>query len=164
MTRARKGMDAPVAVSVEAGAVRVAPEGALDTESIGAVRDTLERRLPARLSGPLSLDLSKVTHLDASGVSVAVFLFRLAKGAGVGFEVTGADADRRLLVDLALRGQEPQAPPKPIGFAREVGVASLAIKDGVLDLVRFIGEIAIVFAKVVANPRHLRVEIGRAHV
>ena len=157
MARRNEGVDAPVAVSEEAGVVRVAPEGALDTESIGRVRETLARRLPARLAGAITLDLSKVTHLDASGVSLAVFLFRLAKGAGVGFEVTGADKDRRLLLDLALRGQEPQEPAKAPGFVREVGAASIAIRDGLFDLVRFIGEIALVGAYLVRHPRHLRV-------
>jgi phospholipid/cholesterol/gamma-HCH transport system permease protein len=157
MARRRDRIEAPITVSVEAGSVRVAPEGALDADTIGAMRDTLERRLPARPGGAVALDLSKVTHLDASGVSLAVFLFRLAKGAGVAFEVTGADKDRRLLLDLALRGQEPQEPSKPLGFVREVGAASLAIRDGVLDLVRFIGEIAIVFVGIVRHPRSLRV-------
>jgi phospholipid/cholesterol/gamma-HCH transport system permease protein len=150
-------MDAPLTVSEESGRVVVAPHGALDGESIGRVREALARRLPARLGGAVTLDISKVTHLDASGVSLAVFLFRLAKGAGVGFEVTGADEDRRLLLDLALRGQEPVERAKAPGFVREVGVASLAIRDGVVDLVRFIGEIAVVCAHLLRSPKHLRV-------
>lgn len=157
MARRSAGTDAPLTVSEEAGRVVVAPEGALDGESIGRVRETLARRLPARVGGAIALDLSKVTHLDASGVSLAVFLFRLAKGAGVGFEVTGADKDRRLLLDLALRGQEPQEPAKAPGVVREVGAASLAVRDSVLDLVRFVGEITLVGAHLVRHPRHLRV-------
>ena len=157
MRKRNQGVDAPVAVSQESGVVRIVPEGALDAASIGSVRETLAQRLPARLGGAVTLDLSKVTHLDASGVSLAVFLYRLAKSAGVGFEVTGADKDRRLLLDLALRGQDPQEPAAAPGFVREVGAASLAIRDGVVDLVRFIGEISIVCAQLVRSPRHLRV-------
>ena len=157
MTRGTEEVDGSVSVSEEAGVLHVAPEGALDAQSIGRVREALSRRLPARLGGAVTLDLSKVGHVDASGVSLAVFLFRLAKGAGVGFEVTGADNDRRLLVDLALRGQDPQPQPKSPGFVREVGSASLAIRDGIVDLVRFIGEITLVFLGIVRNPAHLRV-------
>ena len=159
MTRRDEDRDARAAVGVseEAGSVRIEPEGPLDAESIGRVRETLAQRLPSRLRGAVTLDLSKVTHLDASGVSLAVFLFRLAKGAGVGFEVQGADKDRRLLLDLALRGQEPQEPAKSPGFVRDLGAASIAIRDNILELVRFIGEITLVFLRIVRSPAHLRV-------
>ena len=105
MARAAK---APLAVSSEGGVLRISPEGPLTGETVGAMRRALEAALPARLATPLTLDLSRVDALDASGVSVAVFLFRLASAAGVGFTLDGADKDRKLLVDLALRGQEPQ--------------------------------------------------------
>lgn len=159
MTRREEGRDsrAAVAVSEDAGALSIVPEGALDADSIGGVREALARKLPSRLGGAITLDLSKVTHLDASGVSLAVFLFRMAKGAGFGFEVRGADKDRRLLLDLALRGQEPQPLPKSPGFVREVGAASIAVRDNILELVRFIGEITIVFLRIVRSPAHLRV-------
>ena len=146
-----------VTVAVDGAATRITPEGALDADSIGPMRAELARRLPARLGGAVTLELGKVTHLDASGVSLAVFLHRLAKAAGVAFEVTGADKDRRLLLDLALRGQDPQVPAKPIGFVREVGSASIAIGSGVVDLVRFVGEISLSLLRLAREPHGLRI-------
>lgn len=154
MARAAK---APLAVSSEGGVLRVSPEGPLTSETVGAMRRALETALPARLATPVTLDLSRVDALDASGVSVAVFLFRLASAAGVGFALEGADKDRKLLVDLALRGQEPQSPPAPIGVVRGLGVAGIDIWRGLVDLVRFIGEIALVLAAIARRPHLLRV-------
>jgi phospholipid/cholesterol/gamma-HCH transport system permease protein len=148
---------APLAVSIEGGVLRVSPEGPLTSETVGSMRRALENALPARLTTPVTLDLSRVEALDASGVSVAVFLFRLASAAGVGFTLDGADKDRKLLVDLALRGQEPQSPPAPIGVVRGLGVAGIDIWRGLVDLVRFIGEIVLVLAAIARRPHLLRV-------
>lgn len=141
------------------GGVRVSIEGDLIADSIGGVRETLEKALPAKSSGvgSIELDLAKCTELDASGVSLAVFLYRLAKSRGTEFRVVGADGDRKLLVDLALRGQDPVAPPPPIGLVRQVGSASINVTASVIDLVRFIGELSIVSMQVARNPRLLRV-------
>jgi len=141
------------------GGVRVSIEGDLIADSIGGARETLEKALPAKSSGvgAIELDLTKCTELDASGVSLAVFLYRLAKSRGTEFRVVGADGDRKLLVDLALRGQDPVAPPPPIGLVRQVGSASINVAASVVDLVRFIGELSIVSMQVARNPRLLRV-------
>lgn len=141
------------------GGVRVSIEGDLIADSIGGARETLENALPAKSSGvgAIELDLAKCTELDASGVSLAVFLYRLAKSRGTEFRVVGADGDRKLLVDLALRGQDPVAPPPPIGLVRQVGSASINVAASVIDLVRFIGELSIVSMQVARNPRLLRV-------
>ncbi|MFM1868703.1 MAG: hypothetical protein RL591_2111 [Planctomycetota bacterium] len=148
-----------VEVAASGGGVRVSIEGDLIADSIGDVRETLEKALPAKSSsaGSIELDLTKCTELDASGVSLAVLLYRLAKSRDAEFRVVGADGDRKLLVDLALRGQDPVAPPPPIGLVRQVGSASIEIAATVVDLVRFIGELSIVSTQVARNPRLLRV-------
>ncbi len=150
---------ARVDVTTSDGGVRVTVEGQLVASAISAARETLERALPTKAlsRGSIELDLTKCSELDASGVSLAVFLFRLAKTRGAEFRVVGAEGDRKLLVDLALRGQEPTPPSQPIGIVREVGSASIAIAASVVDLVRFVGEVSIVAAQVARNPRLLRV-------
>ena len=147
---------ATIDVRVEGGGLRVTPEGALTSETIGVMREKLERGIPAKFSGAIVFDLSKVAQIDASGVSLAVFLYRLAKARGLSFETSGGDKDRRLLVDLALRGQDPEATIPPIGFVREMGVAALSLQEILLDLIRFIGEISLVLVRIARRPALLR--------
>ncbi len=147
---------ADVRVDASAEGTRVVVEGVLVASTIGAARASLEKAIPAKGGGAITLDLAKCGEIDASGVSMAVFLFRLAKARAGEFHVTGVEGDRKLLVDLALRGQEPVPAPAPIGLVREVGHAAIAIRDGVVDLVRFIGELSIVLATVLLHPRLLR--------
>ena len=155
------GPSVGVTVTPSPEGTRIAVEGPLIASTIGGARGALERSLPAKppaeKGGSITLDLAKCGEIDASGVSLAVFLFRLAKSRSAEFHVTGADGDRKLLVDLALRGQEPVAAAAPIGFVREVGHASIAIRDGVTDLIGFIGELSMVLSSVLLNPRSLRV-------
>jgi phospholipid/cholesterol/gamma-HCH transport system permease protein len=147
---------ADVRVDASAEGTRVVVEGVLVASTIGAARASLEKAIPAKGGGAITLDLAKCGEIDASGVSMAVFLFRLAKARAGEFHVTGVEGDRKLLVDLALRGQEPVPAPAPIGLVREFGHAAIAIRDGVVDLVRFIGELSIVLATVLLHPRLLR--------
>jgi len=155
------GSSVGVAVTSSPEGARIAIDGSLISSTIGSVREALEKSLPARRSAgagsAITLDLAKCGEIDAAGVSLAVFLFRLAKSRSAEFHVTGAEGDRKLLVDLALRGQEPVAATAPIGLVRELGHASIAIYDGVTDLIGFIGELSIVLSSVLLHPRSLRV-------
>jgi len=146
-----------VRVDTSNGMLRVSVQGALTAETVGAARASLVKALPTGGSSAVELNLAQCHELDASGVSIAVFLFRLTKSAGTTFSVTGIDGDRKLLVDLALRGQEPVPAGSPLGLVREVGRASLFIAHDLYDLVRFIGELSIVAAHVATQPRLLRV-------
>lgn len=148
---------AEVRVDTSGSMLRVSVRGALTAQSVGAARQTLVKALPPGGTTAIEFDLSQCHELDASGVSIAVFLFRLAKSAGQNFSVTGVDGDRKLLVDLALRGQEPVPARSPLGFVREVGSAALLLVHDLYDLVRFIGELSIVAAHVAMQPRLLRV-------
>ncbi len=145
--------------------VRVEPVGDLTIATLDAVRNAVERELPAKLGASntssitpsITLDLTKAGEVDASGVGLAVFLFRTAKSRGGTFECVGVTADRRVLVDLALRGQDPQPHEPPTGVVREAGIASLAIYELAIDLVRFCGELVLVAVQLVFKPRGLRV-------
>ena len=137
--------------------VRVEPVGDLTIATLAAVRSAVERELPAKLGPSITLDLAKSGEVDASGVGLAVFLYRTAKSRGASFVCVGVTADRRVLVDLALRGQDPQIHGAPTGLVREVGIASLAIYELAVDLVRFSGELVLVAVQLVFKPRGLRV-------
>ncbi len=138
------------------GVLVVRPAGDLVVDSVVAARAAVARALGTGVPGRIRLDLSDVGRLDASGVSLAVHLHRLAKSAGGAFETTGGSADLRLVVDLALRGQDPQPAPPRRGIVREIGGFAIALRDGLVDLVRFIGEIAIVLLRIARAPRLLR--------
>jgi phospholipid/cholesterol/gamma-HCH transport system permease protein len=146
----------PVRVAREQGGLMVAVEGDLVLDSVGrAIAD-----LGAPLADPprsITLDFSRAGRLDASGVAIAVHLHRYAQPKGIPFAVRGVEGERRLLIDLALRGQDPVAPPRPIGFLREVGVSGLSIGAMVVDMLRFAGEVTLVLLSIVRRPRLLRV-------
>lgn len=144
-----------VRCSVDAGRLAVSVTGDLVLESVAHVERALDAPL-ARGPRAISLELSGVKRLDASGVAIAVRLFRAAKALGVPFEVRGVDGDRKLLVDLALRGQEPQEGPARIGFVREVGVAAADLGGMLVDLLRFCGEVAAIAVQIARRPTLLR--------
>ena len=133
----------------------IAVEGDLVLETVASVQEALSAPL-ARGPRALTLELAGARRVDASGVAVAVGLHRLAKSLGIPFEVTGVDGDRKLLVDLALRGQDPIPAEKPAGFVREVGAASTGIAGLVVDLVRFCGEVSLIALQMLRRPGQLR--------
>ena len=137
--------------------LRVIAEGDLVLGSMRGLGEAIDRGFAAAgAPARVVLDLSKAGRLDASGLAVAVRVFRRAKSAGGEFVLEGADADRRLLVELALRGQEPTEAPRPRGFLREVGANSTEIAQLVTDFVRFTGELTLVALRLVRLPRGLR--------
>jgi phospholipid/cholesterol/gamma-HCH transport system permease protein len=134
--------------------LRVIAEGDLVLGSMRGLAEAIDRGFAAAgAPARVVLDLSKAGRLDASGLAVAVRVFRRAKTAGGEFVLEGADADRRLLVELALRGQEPTEAPRPRGFLREVGANSTEIAHLVTDFVRFTGELVLVALRLVRLPR-----------
>ncbi|MFM7133092.1 MAG: ABC transporter permease [Planctomycetota bacterium] len=149
---------AEVRVATAGGRFTVAVAGDLVLETIESVRVRIESGQPpaAATAGGITLDLAGVRRLDASGVSLAVYLFRLAHARGVPFECTGLEGERRVLVELALRGQDPQPVEAPHGVVREVGIASITISRALVDLVRFAGEVSVVSARMVRRPSLLR--------
>ena len=157
MSKPKKAPDGSVRITRESGGVRIVLSGALTSTTVAGIRASLESELPTSQVQGITLDLAAVTQLDASGVSVAVFLSRLAAARGITFETAGADHDRKLLIDLALRGQGAQALPPAISAVRVVGIFTLGIGAFLYELVSFIGEIALVLVHVVRRPGLLRV-------
>jgi len=150
----------PIRIAREQGGLRVAVEGDLALDSVGGAMEALGAELGPRTGDSprsITLDLSRAGRIDASGVAVAVHLYRLARPKGIPFAVTGVEGDRKRLVDLALRGQDPQPLVRPPGFVREVGAAAVAIGAMAVDLVRFAGEVSLVAVQIVRRPRLLRV-------
>lgn len=148
---------AMVTVTIESSGIRVSPLGDLTATTIGGMRAVLERGLPAKFAGGITLDLANVGRVDASGVSLAVFLYRVAKSRSIPFSSVGADKPVGLLVELALRGQDLKPAFLPAGLVREIGSITLSLRDLTFDLVRFFGEIALVILCIIRNPRLLRV-------
>jgi len=146
---------ADVRVSSEAGRLTVAIAGDLALDSIAAVEQALRAPLAASPKA-IALEMSGVRRLDASGVAVAVKLHRAARSLGVPFEVLGIEGDRKLLVDLALRGQDPQPAAPHLGFVREVGIAAAGIGEMALDLLRFCGEVSVIALQIIRRPSLLR--------
>ena len=144
-----------VRVSIDAGRLTVAITGDLVLDSLAQVERALQAPL-ARGPRAIALELSSVGRLDASGVGIAVKLHRAAKSLGIPFEVQGVAGERKLLVDLALRGQDPQPDAPRIGFVREVGVAAAGIGEMVVDLLRFCGEVSAIALQIARRPSHLR--------
>ena len=146
---------ATVRTRTDGGTLSIAIEGDLVLDTVGAVHRALREPL-ARVPRGVALRLSGVRRIDASGVAVAVGLHRFAKSAGIPFEIDGVDGDRRLLVELALRGQDPVAPDAPVGFVRRIGAYAGDIGALVADLVRFCGEISVIALQIVRRPTLLR--------
>jgi len=146
---------ATVRTGVDGGTLSIAIEGDLVLDTVGAVHRALREPL-ARVPRGVALRLSGVRRIDASGVAVAVGLHRFAKSAGIPFAIDGVDGDRKLLVELALRGQDPVAPDAPVGFVRQVGAYAGDIGALVADLVRFCGEISFIALQIVRRPTLLR--------
>ena len=155
----------PTASSTAQAAVRVvrgpggivaSVDGDLVCESVGPALAALGREL-IEPPAAIRLDLSGVRRLDASGVAVAVHLHRLAQPKGIPFEVIGVEGDRKLLVDLAMRGQDPVPSPRPIGLLREIGSSAISIGSMARDLLRFAGEVSIVAVGILRRPWQLRV-------
>lgn len=144
-----------VRVSVDAGRLTVAITGDLVLDSLAQVERALQAPL-ARGPRAIALEMSSVGRLDASGVAIAVKLHRAAKSLGIPFEVKGVAGERKLLVDLALRGQDPQPDAPHIGFVREVGVAAAGIGEMLVDLLRFCGEVSAIALQIVRRPSLLR--------
>ena len=146
---------AEVRTTVRGDRLAIAITGDLVLGTVADVQRALVAPL-ARTPRALSLDLAAVRRLDASGVSVAVGLHRFAKAAGIALDITGIDGDRKLLVDLALRGQDPLPAERPVGFVREVGEAAARVSSMVVDLVRFCGEVSLIALQIVRRPALLR--------
>jgi phospholipid/cholesterol/gamma-HCH transport system permease protein len=148
-----------VKASVSAGALTVTIGGDLVLDTVAGVHEELHRALQAPLArSPRSirLELASVARIDAAGVAVAVRLHRFAKSLGVPIEIAGVEGDRKLLVDLALRGQDPAAPARPLGFVREVGQAAAGVWEILVDLLRFAGEVTVIALQIVRRPALLR--------
>ncbi len=146
-----------VRVTDEGGVVHVVLTGDLTSATISGIRASIEQSLPARISKGIALDLAGVTQLDASGVSIAVFLSRLATARALTYQTLGANKDRELLVDLALRGQELQPHPPHISAVRVAGIFAIGAGAFVVELISFIGEMALVLVHIVKRPKLLRV-------
>ncbi|RLS89636.1 MAG: ABC transporter permease [Planctomycetota bacterium] len=145
-----------VRVTDEGGVVHVVLTGDLTSATISGIRASIEQSLPARISKGIALDLAGVTQLDASGVSIAVFLSRLATARALTYQTLGANKDRELLVDLALRGQELQPHPPHISAVRVAGIFAIGAGAFVVELISFIGEMALVVVHIVKRPKLLR--------
>lgn len=152
-----EGHSFSISVESSGGVLSVAPTGDLVSATIAEASTKVERALSAVPPTRVILDLSSLRRLDASGVSLAVGLFRRVTSAGGAFETKGGTPDLRLIVDLALRGQEPQPTPARVGLVRQLGALSIGAFTGLVDLVRFIGEISIVLLRIAMRPRLLRV-------
>ena len=145
-----------VRVTDEGGVVHVVLTGDLTSATISGIRASIEQTLPARISKGIALDLAGVTQLDASGVSIAVFLSRLATARALTYQTLGANKDRELLVDLALRGQELQPHPPHISAVRVAGIFAIGAGAFVVEIISFIGEMALVVVHIVKRPKLLR--------
>ena len=145
-----------VRVTDEGGVVHVVLTGDLTSATISGIRASIEQSLPARISKGIALDLAGVTQLDASGVSIAVFLSRLATARALTYQTLGANKDRELLVDLALRGQELQPHPPHISAVRVAGIFAIGAGAFVVELISFIGEMSLVVVHIVKRPKLLR--------
>ena len=155
MTDAAPQARAEVRVGVRGDQLSIAIEGALVLETVGAVYESLAAPLRRAPRG-VALDLSGVTRLDASGVANPVHLFRYTKAAGGTFALSGVSGERQLLIDLALRGQDPGPRKAPPGAVRVVGAWAGDIWTILTDLLRFSGEVSIIALQIVRRPRLLR--------
>ncbi|MEY3025282.1 MAG: hypothetical protein RL136_1094 [Planctomycetota bacterium] len=144
-----------VRTEVSADRLTVSVMGELVLGTVDRVHAAMTAPL-ARAPRAIALDLARVTRLDASGIAVAVRLRRHASAAGVPFEVRGVEGDRKLLIDLALRGQELQPIAKPAGFVREVGQSAVGLWGILVDLLRFSGEVTVIALGMLRRPRMLR--------
>ena len=146
---------ADVRTTVVGDRLSVEIEGDLVLETVGAVHDALSAPLGRGPRG-VTLKLAGLRRVDASGVAIAVRLFRFTKSQGIPFEISGIDGDRKLLIDLALRGQDPIPATAPIAMVRAVGIAALEVWTLVADLLRFCGEVSIIALQVIRRPKLLR--------
>jgi len=70
-------------------------EGRFDAHQVPRLKSELEP-----LREPLTLDFSGVTFIDSSGLAALVSLYKKAREAGVGFEISGIQDAVRLILEL----------------------------------------------------------------
>ncbi len=156
MTKVLPAPEGTVRVTDAEGVVRVTLSGDLTSATLAGIRAVLERKLPIGTCTAVELDVTSVQQLDASGVSIAVFLSRLAAARSVSYATVGATDDRKLLIDLALRGQSEHPRVPLVGAVRVVGIFALGAGAFVHELVTFIGELALVSLQIIRRPSLLR--------
>jgi phospholipid/cholesterol/gamma-HCH transport system permease protein len=155
MTASLPVAQAEMNASWSAGNLLVTVKGDLVLDTVERMHADLGQVL-AKSPGDIVLDLAGVRRIDASGVALAVRLHRLSKTTGIPFRITGVDGDRKLLVELALRGQDPAPPPAHHGLVREIGAATIGIYELSRDLLRFSGEVAVISLRMLRSPTLLR--------
>lgn len=141
------------------GALRLAVGGRLDAKcSDRAWRDAtraVRKQQPPRLI----LDLSNVSYCDTTGVGLILELKQLQTEAGREFSVEGASDEIQRL--MGMFDLDKLAPPEPKGvehagpIAEVVSLGKRIFRD-VVESVVFIGEVGVVLAAALANPRRLR--------
>jgi anti-sigma B factor antagonist len=107
MTRPEQVLFAARAVPVDDGAVRVEAEGELDLASAPQLEELLRRELAA--AGTVTLDLSRVTFMDSSGLRVIITVLRDANANGTRLRVAGSMLPQlqRLIEITGLQGLLP---------------------------------------------------------
>jgi anti-sigma B factor antagonist len=88
MNRPEQVLFAVHTVPLEDGAVRVEAEGELDLATAPQLEELLRRQLDA--SGDVTLDLSRVTFMDSSGLQAIIAILRGANTNGTRLRIAGS--------------------------------------------------------------------------
>lgn len=106
----------------------------------------------------LSFDASGLGNWDSGLLSFLFELLRACGHKGIGVDLGGLPEQVRGLLESALKAAEKNivhtAAPQP--FLDRVGEAALRIKDGVLSLLDFLGDIAVSILRLVCGKSYFR--------
>lgn len=133
--------------------------GRLDANSLGRAWDpSLEARERAR-PALLEIDCSGLDYCDGAGLALFDELRRRQAEDGHRVELTGLDERLAALVELLPEPESPSGPAKPQSPHRipeDVGRVTLEVVDDALELLAFIGELALGLLSVLRRPASLR--------
>lgn len=140
------------------GTVRL--RGELRIPQAAALWRELHRLTSGAERGPLAIDLSGARAIDGAVMALLVALRSELSGRGVHTELTGTPEHLRPLVEL----YEPEAPlseqkrRRSESAIEQIGRVSVRSGRGLVEVVAFIGELAVAAARLVRRPRSGRLK------
>jgi phospholipid/cholesterol/gamma-HCH transport system permease protein len=134
--------------------------GHLDLAATSTVWKALKSSLNSSVPREIEVDLKGLTYCDGGGISVLLYLQRLASSLKIPCRLEGLAADYEKLLKLyplkKLEGGQSKEPKNARVFAEETGKAFVEVLADLRSQVEFLGELGAVMFKTLLHPRTLR--------
>ncbi|HEU4686411.1 MAG TPA: MlaE family lipid ABC transporter permease subunit [Nitrospira sp.] len=132
--------------------------GPLDSRTTGLAWRTalpmLERRRPRRLI----IDAEHLSYCDGTGAALLLELRRRQTATRSAFEIRSLEPAYQSLLDLYGRGDESvqEAGRPPLSLIQQIGRGTLMLRNDIVILVAFVGELCAALGRVCLHPRLVR--------